>query len=97
MTMSFGAIVSTDIPFIYAQISHIVGALLYVVTTLLIIKFNIDEHINSIPDKLWDIYEQGYNDAYFGKCNKDKYSGTEQQWYVDGCDKFWDEFNSTGV
>ena len=93
MTMSFGAIVSTYIPFIYVH----VGALLYVVTKLFIIKFNIDKHINSIPDELWDIYEQGYNDAYFGKCNKHKYSGTEQQWYIDGYDKFWDEFNRRGV
>lgn len=39
------------------------------------------------------VIQEGYSDAYFGKDNSCKYSGEELEWYLQGVELFWEEYD----
>lgn len=40
-----------------------------------------------------ELIHQGYSDAYYGKDKSDSYTDEELEWYLEGRDLFWKEFN----
>lgn len=40
-----------------------------------------------------ELIHQGYSDAYYGKDKSDSYTDEELEWYLEGRDLLWKEFN----